>query len=178
MTGIHKDSRSMSDSNLLKFNTIDSTKADEWKKANGIGSLAKSTLDLAATLGYDFQRSTRTARFSKSDRSKIDRQTQDIAIIGMACRVPGANTLHEFWLNLINGIDVSKEVTVADLEKAGLNTELLNQPNYVARSLSLDHLDCFDAPFFGYYPKEAAGMDPQHRVLLEVAYATVRKCRL
>ena len=176
--GIHKDSRSMSDSNLLKFKSINAAKAEEWKSGITNNFLSDASWELAKKLGYKTPNSANTRfakspRFSKSNPNTTENNTADIAIIGMSCRVPGANTLHEFWTNLVNGTDVSQTVTIEDLTKAGLDTNLLNQSSYVARKLSLDNLDCFDAAFFGYHPKEAELMDPQHRVLLEVAYAAL-----
>ena len=186
--GIHKDSRSMSDSNLLKFSTIQTEKAEEWKAILKNDFLASASWQLADKLGYEFPQEKLLNKFieqdldnkdemnslvsdKKSDTEQAFLNTSDIAIIGMSCRLPGANTLHEFWTNLVNGADVSETVTAADLIKVGLDPNLLNQSSYVAKKMSLDAIDCFDAPFFGYYPKEAELMDPQHRVLLEVAYA-------
>ncbi len=188
--GIHEDSRSMSDSNLLKFNRIQARKAEEWKAILKTDFLTSSSWQLADQLGYDLPVEKGSLAAKKQDFVKGDKilpsisenknqeahkssNSIDIAIIGMSCRLPGANTLHEFWTNLVNGTDVSEAVTEADLIKAGLDPKLLNQSSYVAKKMSLDAVDCFDAPFFGYYPKEAEMMDPQHRVLLEVAYASL-----
>ncbi|HFA51232.1 MAG TPA: amino acid adenylation domain-containing protein [Bacteroidetes bacterium] len=92
----------------------------------------------------------------------------NIAIIGMSCRFPGANTLDEFWQNLIEAKDVSRKVTPEDLRQEG--EETAKPANYIWKTYALDDPYCFDASFFGYHPKEAAMMDPQHRVFLETAY--------
>ncbi|MEM1121732.1 MAG: beta-ketoacyl synthase N-terminal-like domain-containing protein, partial [Bacteroidota bacterium] len=184
INGIHADSRSMSDSNLLNFKGINAQKAEEWKAALEDNFLSDTTWQVAEKLGYETLRSeTQGLSPSRNDfgRGKTSvsniksspNHTTDIAIIGMSCRVAGANTLHEFWMNLVNGTDVSTAVTAEELTKAGLDANLLNQSSHVARKLSLDNFDCFDAPFFGYHPNEAKMMDPQHRVLLEVAYAAL-----
>ncbi len=165
--GIYKDSRSMSDSNLLKYKKINAAKAEEWKKITKNNFLSKTSMDLAERLGYE---RPRALEIHKKDTNT---ENSDIAIIGIACRLPGANNLHEFWTNLVNGVDVSKEVRAEDLIKGGLDPNILNDPSYVARALTLDDVDSFDASFFGYHPKTAAMMDPQHRVLLEVAYAAL-----
>ncbi len=187
--GIHTDSRSMSDSNLLKFNTIQSAKAEEWKAALKDNFLSTASWQLADKLGYELPNKRSAGILQEKNRRIIEEtlssasdeqhkkntltNSTDIAIIGMSCRLPGANTLHEFWTNLVNGTDVSERVTEADLIKVGLDPSLLNQSSYVAKKMTLEGMDCFDAPFFGYYPKEAELMDPQHRVLLEVAYASL-----
>jgi len=176
--GIHQASRSMSDSNLLKFKGINGAKANEWKAVPKDNYISDLSWQLANQLGYETPdsespRFAKSPRFSKSNSNIGKNNTTDIAIIGMSCRVPGANTLHDFWTNLVNGTDVSQTVNIEDLTKAGLDTNLLTQSSYVSKRLSLDNIDCFDAPFFGYHPKEAELMDPQHRVLLEVAYAAL-----
>ena len=154
INGIHKESRSMSDSNLLKFNRIDANKADDWKRLPIDISLSKPANQLAQQYGYEVPEPPKhiknelvNATRSITNQPKVD--SNDIAIIGMSVRIPGANNLHEFWLNLVNGTDVSQQVTDKDLIKAGLNPQLLEDPNYVARSLSLDHMDSFDSSFFG-----------------------------
>lgn len=164
--GIYKDSRSMSDVNFFKHKGINPAMAKAADKVKEDNFLSSNTWDIAQTLGYNHP-----------EEKEIDKKTtsnnNDIAIIGMSVRLPGADSLHEFWLNLVNGTDVGKEITADDLIKAGLNPELLNDPKFVNRSYTLNDPDCFDASFFGYHPKEAAMMDPQHRVFLETAYSAL-----
>ncbi len=171
--GIYKDSRSMSDSNLLTFKKINADKANEWKELQNERNLAESTWSLAEELGYEnpVGITKDTSKATSIQRTKPNAiNTEGYAIIGMSCRLPGANSLEEFWENLVTGKDVGKEVTPADLEKAGVDAAILSDPNYVARTYALEDGDCFDASFFGIHPKEAQQMDPQHRVLLEAAY--------
>ncbi len=54
-----------------------------------------------------------------------------IAIIGMAGRFPGANTIDEFWQNLKNGVESISFFSEKDLIEAGIESELLQDPNYV-----------------------------------------------
>lgn len=107
---------------------------------------------------------------SGSDNSNQPKSNNEIAIIGMSCRMPGAKNLDEFWQNLISGRDVSHQVTAQDLEEEGEDLSLLEHPNYVKRNMVMEDADCFDASFFGFHPKEASMMDPQHRIFLETAY--------
>ncbi|MFE9594496.1 amino acid adenylation domain-containing protein [Streptomyces sp. NPDC006294] len=95
--------------------------------------------------------------------------TPDIAVIGMAGRLPGADNLTEFWQNLRDGVE---SVTVfPDDELAGrVEPGLLEDPAYVRAGAVLDGIDRFDARFFGYSAREAALLDPQHRILLECAW--------
>lgn len=94
----------------------------------------------------------------------------DIAIIGMACRVPGAKNIDEFWHNLRNGIESIKFFTDTELQSAGIAQNLLEKPNYVKAAPILEDIDCLDAAFFGFSPREAEVMDPQNRLFLESAW--------
>ncbi len=96
--------------------------------------------------------------------------SEGVAIIGMACRFPGASDHHAFWRNLRAGTESITTLSDAELIAAGVPPELLADPNYVKASPLLPEYDCFDARFFEYSPREAAIMDPQQRLLLEVAW--------
>ncbi|MEW6304921.1 MAG: aminotransferase class III-fold pyridoxal phosphate-dependent enzyme, partial [Verrucomicrobiota bacterium] len=97
-------------------------------------------------------------------------RAKGIAIIGMACRFPGARNVEAFWENLKGGLESITFFTPDELVAAGIDADLIQNPAYVkARSL-LDDVDLFDAEFFGYSPKEAESMDPQQRFFLETAW--------
>ncbi len=96
--------------------------------------------------------------------------TSDIAIIGMACRFPGADTPAAFWRNLCNGVESITFFSSEELAAAGVEPTVLDDPNYVKAAPILSGADQFDATFFAYSPKEATIMDPQHRLFLEVAW--------
>ena len=93
-----------------------------------------------------------------------------IAIIGMAGRFPGASDIETFWDNLCNGVELISFFTDQELIAAGIDAELLNQPNYVKARATLQGVELFDAAFFGIHPREAESMDPQHRLFLECAW--------
>lgn len=94
----------------------------------------------------------------------------DIAIVGMALRVPGASNVPEFWSNLRNGVESIRTLSLEELAAAGETADRTQHPNYVARTADLPEMEMFDADFFGFSPKEAAIMDPQHRHFLECAW--------
>ncbi|MFN8060156.1 MAG: SDR family NAD(P)-dependent oxidoreductase [Vicinamibacterales bacterium] len=94
----------------------------------------------------------------------------DIAIVGMACRFPGANDIETYWRNVRDGVESIVDLSRAELDAAGVDPAQLRHPNYVRRSAILDDMEGFDAGFFGFSPKDAAIMDPQHRHFLEVAW--------
>lgn len=89
----------------------------------------------------------------------------DIAVIGFSCRVPGADNAVAFWENLLRGHE-----SVSWLERGDNAPAPDAMSHHVAAAFQLDQADCFDAPFFGMSPREAALTDPQHRVLMECAY--------
>jgi acyl transferase domain-containing protein len=94
----------------------------------------------------------------------------DIAIVGIGLRVPGASDPATFWDNLREGRESVRHLTEDELLKAGVPRETLLRPNYVRAAATLDRMEVFDAEFFGFSPKEAAIMDPQHRQFLEVCW--------
>ncbi len=94
----------------------------------------------------------------------------DIAIIGMSCRFPGAATAEEFWKNLCGGVESITFFSDDELVAAGVDPALVANPDYVKAAPILRDVEMFDASFFGYSPKDAALMDPQHRLFLEVCW--------
>jgi acyl transferase domain-containing protein/thioesterase domain-containing protein/acyl carrier protein len=96
--------------------------------------------------------------------------TSDIAIVGMAAHLPGAADAMTYWTNLRQGIESIRRLSEAELLAAGENPQRMRHRNYVPAAAVLDGFDQFDAEFFGFSPKEAAIMDPQHRHFLEVAW--------
>ncbi len=98
-------------------------------------------------------------------------EEEDIAIIGMAGMFPGAESLEEFWNNIVNGLDCIKEfprVRKQDLDRYltySMNAEE-SELNYF-RGAYFDRIDEFDYKFFRMSPKEASLMDPSQRLLLQ-----------
>ncbi len=96
-----------------------------------------------------------------------------IAVIGLSCRFPGAGTPNEFWKNLTRGIESITEFSPKELEEAGVPPTVYRRKDYVKKGFVIPDEDRFDAAFFGYSPREAELMDPQHRLLLESAWAAL-----
>lgn len=98
--------------------------------------------------------------------------TEQIAIIGMGCRFPGAPDLQTFWKMMCNGVDAITEVPA---DRFDITTVYDPHPGIPGKIMSrwggfLEQVDRFDAAFFGISPREAERMDPQQRLLLEVAW--------
>jgi acyl transferase domain-containing protein/thioesterase domain-containing protein/acyl carrier protein len=104
-----------------------------------------------------------------------DVEDSDIAIVGMALRVPGAATPEAFWANLVNGVDSLRTYTEDELLARGVSRSALADPNYVRGGMPLDGVDAFDPEFFGFSAKEAAILDPQHRQFYEVAWEALER---
>jgi acyl transferase domain-containing protein len=105
--------------------------------------------------------------------SAVPRTGLEVAIIGMAGRFPGAKNVDEFWRNLRNGVESISFFSEQELEEAGVDPASMRAPNYVRAGAMLGDADLFDAAFFGFTPREAEILDPQHRVFLECAWASL-----
>nr|WP_235015542.1 amino acid adenylation domain-containing protein [Oceanicoccus sp. KOV_DT_Chl] len=98
-----------------------------------------------------------------------DSGNEDVAVIGMACRFPGAENLEQYWDNLINSRESISFFKPEELSPE-VNPADANNPNYVAAKGVVAGCDEFDAAFFGISPAEAAIMDPQQRIALQLAW--------
>ena len=94
----------------------------------------------------------------------------DIAVVGMAAHLPGAADIAQYWANLRDGVESIRVLSDDELLAAGESPARMQKPNYVPAAAVLNGFEQFDADFFGFSPKEAAIMDPQHRQFLEVAW--------
>ncbi|MGK5519625.1 type I polyketide synthase [Micromonospora sp. URMC 107] len=102
----------------------------------------------------------------------------DIAIVGMAGRFPGAADVWEYWSNVVAGKITISELTRGELLAGGVPADQLDDPAYVPARGVLADPDLFDAAFFGITPREAETMDPQHRLLMQTAWATLESAGL
>ena len=93
-----------------------------------------------------------------------------IAIVGMAAHLPGAPDIARYWELLREGRSAVRRLSEEELIAAGESPAMLKNPAYVPFAAPLEGFDRFDAEFFGFSPKEAAILDPQHRHFLESAW--------
>ncbi|CAG7970570.1 unnamed protein product [Penicillium salamii] len=95
----------------------------------------------------------------------------DIAVVGMACKVAGADDINEFWDILCKGESQHTEIPQSRLDfETAFRDHDSNRKWY--GNFIKSH-DSFDHKFFKKAPREAASMDPQQRLLLEIAYQAV-----
>ncbi|WP_336206813.1 type I polyketide synthase [Nonomuraea sp. LPB2021202275-12-8] len=94
---------------------------------------------------------------------------EPIAVVGLACRLPGAEDVPTFWRNLVDGVESITFYTREEQEALGIPDYLLDDPAFVpAASVAADY-GALDAAFFGMSPREAELRDPQQRMFLELA---------
>ncbi|WP_404337323.1 SDR family NAD(P)-dependent oxidoreductase [Sphingomonas sp. MMS12-HWE2-04] len=93
-----------------------------------------------------------------------------IAIIGAACRFPGADSPEALWQIVRDGRDAITRFTDEQLAAAGVDAATLADPAYVRAKGMVAEADGFDAALFGLSPFEAALMDPQQRLFVECAW--------
>jgi len=144
----------------------------------------KHSYQIPVTKLYQYPTITGLASFLSNDkkvglnpsiRKKIDRNTNhDVAIIGMAGRFPGADTIDEFWQLLSEGRETTSFFSDDELDK-NIPAGLKNDPAYVKARGIIDKADEFDAEFFGFNPRAAELMDPQQRIFLELAWEVLEK---
>lgn len=100
---------------------------------------------------------------------KKDSPGNDIAVIGMSGRFPGADTIEELWEVLKTGKETTRFFSDDDLDP-NIPQSLRYDANYVKARGIIDHAEQFDAPFFGMNNRMAELMDPQQRIFLEIAW--------
>src|SRR3990167_2362083 len=101
---------------------------------------------------------------------ETDIERERIAVIGLSGRFPGAQNSDEFWDNIVSGKESISFFSEEELIESGIYENLVRQKNYVKARGVIGDTEYFDAPFFGYTPREAELLDPQHRIFLECCW--------
>jgi amino acid adenylation domain-containing protein len=104
-------------------------------------------------------------------RADIDDCEGQVAVIGMAARLPGAANVDEFWGNLCGGVESIQEIERA--EGDGRRGALEEMAHHVRVRACAPDIEMFDAAFFGYSPQDAALIDPQQRIFLEASWEAI-----
>jgi phthiocerol/phenolphthiocerol synthesis type-I polyketide synthase E len=100
-------------------------------------------------------------------------QAEHIALVGLAAKLPGAAGAAQFWRNLVDGVDAVRFLSDDELLASGVAAALVADSSYVRAVAEPDDLELFDAGFFNFTPRDAAMLDPQIRMFLEVAHSAV-----
>jgi myxalamid-type polyketide synthase MxaB len=138
--------------------------------------VARLTAELAAAKASADKATAEIARAQRVAALKSAEDTsatkEPVALVGMSCRFPGSPDMEAFWDVLMTRTD-----TISDVPKVRWDNNEYYDANmeadgkiYIQQAGFVEDIDLFDAEFFGISPREAASMDPQQRVLLEVAW--------
>ncbi|TAN49022.1 MAG: hypothetical protein EPN21_13395, partial [Methylococcaceae bacterium] len=98
---------------------------------------------------------------------------EPIAVVGLSAILPGADDLGEFWAALESGLDLVSEIPPSRWDWRLWHGSPAEGKTPVKRAGFMKRVDGFDAAFFGISPKEAALMDPQHRLFLQAAWHAI-----
>lgn len=124
----------------------------------------------AATL---LQRVGLALQEARQQLEAMQRRTHEpIAIVGLGLRFPGADSPQAFWKLLQSGVDMVTEIPADRWAVDDYYDPKPGRPGkmYIREAAFVDAVDKFDASFFDISPREAASIDPQHRMLIEVAW--------
>lgn len=99
----------------------------------------------------------------------------DIAVIGMACRFPGATSPEELWQRLHAGEETVRPLAPDELIRRGVPAATFADPDYVAAGAILEGVSLFDARYFGLSDREATLLDPQHRIFIECCHEALER---
>ena len=116
---------------------------------------------------------TSSLQTESSSREARNNETDDVAIVGFSCRVPGGNNSpSDLWAFLLKKGDASGEMPSMRWEpyykRQACNAEVLARTT--SKGYFLDRLEDFDAAFFGISPREAEQIDPQQRIVCETVW--------
>uniref|UniRef100_UPI0030C78095 SDR family NAD(P)-dependent oxidoreductase n=1 Tax=Streptomyces bohaiensis TaxID=1431344 RepID=UPI0030C78095 len=152
------------------------------------GALCESTgIDVPVTVVFDHPTPHALARYvlgevlgsaaaePAGDPATAAASDAPVAILGMGCRFPGGDSPDAFWRHLLSGTDPVTEVPADRWNAADYHDPVPGAPGkaYTQRGGFLDSITGWDASFFGYTPREALRLDPQHRLVLELVWEAV-----
>jgi amino acid adenylation domain-containing protein len=137
----------------------------------------RSGYEIPVTKLYQYPTINALSAFIEKDESSLAGTTglrrtngnDEIAVIGMAGRFPGANTIAEFWNLLVHGKETIRFFKDEELDPS-IPLQVKKDPAYVKARGIIDEPGHFDAEFFGINPRMAEVMDPQQRIFLEIAW--------
>lgn len=117
-----------------------------------------------------FNQESKNKKKTGYHQSKDNHLDNKIAVVGIACRFPGAANKDQFWENIKNGVESIREFSKEELLENGVLESMATHENYVPKSGWIDGIDMFDADFFNITPREAQIIDPQHRTFMECVW--------
>lgn len=108
-------------------------------------------------------------------KKSVTYDKEPIAVIGMSCKLPGAENVEEFWNNLIEQKDVIMEIPSDRWNWRSIYGDSHTEPNktYVKNAAFVNNIDMFDEELFGITKREAVFMDPVQRMVLEESHRAI-----
>ena len=146
-----------------------------------VAALGQAGLPMPITKLYQFPTIAGLVQYLQPNAAPVAEQPTarkkpqaDIAVIGMAGRFPGADTIDALWEVLTAGRETIRFFSDAELD-ASLPPALTRDPLYVKARGIVEGVDEFDPLFFGLTPALAQLMDPQQRLFLEIAWEALEQ---
>ncbi|MEM7784834.1 MAG: SDR family NAD(P)-dependent oxidoreductase [Planctomycetota bacterium] len=138
---------------------------------DAIGDYVLELVESSAETSQSFSTKSEATQNSNASNRIQEQNREDIAIVGMSCRFPGAKNHHEFWQNLLDGVDSVRDIPEGrwDVDRF-YSAEKEPGKMYTKSGGFIDDIAEFDASFFNISDQEACWIDPQHRMLLENSY--------
>ncbi|WP_170416496.1 non-ribosomal peptide synthetase/type I polyketide synthase [Ruegeria atlantica] len=134
-----------------------------------LGPLSTAIADLAVKGPVDVTSADPQPERHEVTSVQPDLPEDAVAIVGMAAKLPGVNSLDEFWKHIRNGDNLIKPFQAEELDDS-FSPEERAKDSYVPVRPGLPDAGMFDAKFFGMHAREAAVTDPQARIFLEICY--------
>lgn len=131
-----------------------------------------SIASLAEYLQFDLEHNQEKLKEVPQKDLSVKRQdlSGKIAVVGLAAKLPGANSVEEYWDNLTEGRDTAIHFTNEELTAMGVPEAFVDNPNYMKRCGYIPNIDQFDAGLFSYTAAQARMIDPQQRLFLEMVW--------
>ena len=122
----------------------------------------------------DFDMKALCSEASEIIVNTVDADIREIAVIGIAVKMPMAEDIREFWNNIKNGADCIRQLPQGRKADADAFLRFMNyESEDYAEIAYLEEIDKFDCNFFGISPKEASLMDPNQKLFLETAWKAI-----
>lgn len=158
----------------LSFTSEDTTGATEQGDAPPLAQDAGISTDENQTGAGQNNPGQQTPHSSPDIRKTSRSADEDIAVIGISGRYPGAKDMAEFWTNLKAGKDSVTEIPAERWRKEVLDGIVSPSGRSISRwGGFIEDVDCFDSQFFRVSPREAQWLNPQERLFLETCWATI-----
>ncbi len=138
-----------------------------------ISTLARYLANELGQLGSGDETAREPEIAAPTPRPPVATKDDDIAIVGMACRFPGAKNLSEYWHLLESGTDAVTDRRQAGDSPGNAAEDPDSENTLHLRGAFVEGIEWFDSRFFHIAPIEARMMDPQQRMMLETSWEAV-----